>query len=139
VRLWQALQREKELNDPASYIYRIAVTATIDAVRRVIARREDQLHTPMDGEEYITPILATSATQTPEAIAERQQLMATIVATVGSLPENRRAAVQLHLQGLNLAEIADLLGWSEAKARNLVYRGLEDLRQALRRQGIDYQ
>src|SRR5437762_14082402 len=43
LRLWRALDREKELADPASYIYRIAVTTTIDAVRRVLARREDQL------------------------------------------------------------------------------------------------
>src|SRR5207248_11529829 len=34
VRLWRALEREKDLTDPASYIYRIAVTAAIDAVRR---------------------------------------------------------------------------------------------------------
>src|SRR5438270_163805 len=139
VRLWQALQREKELSEPASYIYRIAVTTTIDAVRRVIARREDQLQSQTDGEEPGTPILATTSTQSPEAIAERHQLMSTIVAAVGSLAENRRIAVELHLQGLNLAEMAELLHWSEPKVRNLVYRGLDDLREALRREGIDYQ
>ena len=35
-------------------------------------------------------------------------------------------------------EIADLMGWSEPKARNLVYRGLKDLRKALRDAGIEY-
>src|ERR1700742_3462357 len=43
LRLWRAIESEKELTDPASYIYRIAVTTTIDAVRRVLARREEQL------------------------------------------------------------------------------------------------
>ena len=56
VRLWKALQREKELNDPASYIYRIAVSATIDAVRRVLARREDQI-----AEFRVSPRRATAA------------------------------------------------------------------------------
>jgi DNA-directed RNA polymerase specialized sigma24 family protein len=35
-------------------------------------------------------------------------------------------------------EIADLMGWSRPKARNLVYRGLKDLRGKLRRAGIEY-
>src|SRR5712692_10103132 len=42
LRLWRALQSERNISDMASYIYRIAVTATIDAVRRVKARREEQ-------------------------------------------------------------------------------------------------
>ena len=33
-------------------------------------------------------------------------------------------------------EIAALLGWSEAKTRNLLYRGLADLRSALAARGI---
>jgi hypothetical protein len=30
------------------------------------------------------------------------------------------------------------MGWSEPKARNLVYRGLKDLRGELRSAGIEY-
>jgi DNA-directed RNA polymerase specialized sigma24 family protein len=48
------------------------------------------------------------------------------------LPDRRRTAVGLHLEGLTTQEIADLLGWSEPKARNLVYRGLNDVRQSLK-------
>jgi len=136
VRLWKALQREKELNDPASYIYRIAVSATIDAVRRVLARREDQI--AADAEEEESTAIAADPNEEPDSVTERNELMAKIAAAVGGLPENRRRAVELHLQGLNLAEIALLLGWTEAKARNLVYRGLDDLRDALRREGIEY-
>ena len=33
-------------------------------------------------------------------------------------------------------EIAALMGWTEAKTRNLLYRGLADLRQALTVRGI---
>ena len=44
--------------------------------------------------------------------------------------------MRLHLQGYHRDEIAGLLGWSEAKTRNLLYRGLDDLRALLVRQGI---
>jgi len=43
--------------------------------------------------------------------------------------------VQLHLQGFSTMQIGVLLGISEAAARNLVYRGLDELRVQLRAQG----
>ena len=42
---------------------------------------------------------------------------------------NRRRAVGLHLRGFTSTEIAQLLGWTEPKARNLTHRGLKDLRE----------
>jgi RNA polymerase sigma-70 factor (ECF subfamily) len=42
----------------------------------------------------------------------------------------------MHLAGYERHEIAELLGWSEAKTRNLLYRGLADLREVLDSWGI---
>ena len=36
------------------------------------------------------------------------------------------------------AEIAQLMGWSEAKTRNLIYRGLADLRERLASEGVGW-
>ncbi|HEY3056998.1 MAG TPA: sigma-70 family RNA polymerase sigma factor [Thermoanaerobaculia bacterium] len=139
LRLWKALQREKELTDPASYIHRIALSATIDAVRRVNARREEQLTMP-PAEEQEQPVreLAADPAHRPDRAAERKELMAKVDAALVSLPENRRSVVELHLQGFSLSEIAELLRWTEPKVRNLLYRGLDDLREELRREGVDY-
>jgi DNA-directed RNA polymerase specialized sigma24 family protein len=41
LRFWRALQREREIKNHASYLDRIAATATIDAMRRAQARHED--------------------------------------------------------------------------------------------------
>ena len=136
VRLWRALRDERNVVDAASYIYRIAVTTTIDAVRRVIARREEQLADASDDETparapYIDPKQAA-----PDEIVERRETMQMLIDAIAELPENRRRCVELHLQGFNTTDIAALLGWSEAKARNLVYRGMESLRDILKRKGI---
>src|SRR5215510_15698921 len=48
MRLWRALQAEREVTNYASYLYRIAATATIDAMRRIQARHEEQLHVLME-------------------------------------------------------------------------------------------
>lgn len=141
IRLWRALQREREIRDPASYLYRIAVTTTIDAVRRVIARREEQLRVRGEWGDDEGPAVALAAgpEASPERAAELDRVMARVEAAIGRLAENRRLAVRLHLQGLTSDEIGDLLGWTEPKARNLVSRGMRDLREALAAEGIDYE
>ena len=44
----------------------------------------------------------------------------------------------MYLAGHPREEISSLLGWSEAKTRNLLYRGLADLRGCLTAQGIGW-
>lgn len=142
LRLWRAIQSEREIQGAASYIYRVAVTTTIDAVRRVKARREEQLRLAEDDEEEEENemiSLAVDPKNSPDQVVERQQVMQKVEAALSGLSENRRRAVGLYLEGLTSQEIGDLLGWSESKARNLVYRGLNDLREQLRAEGIEYE
>jgi RNA polymerase sigma-70 factor (ECF subfamily) len=55
---------------------------------------------------------------------------------VDGLIPARRSVVKMYLAGYGREEIADLLGWTEPKTRNLLYRGLADLREALTEMGI---
>jgi len=134
------LESEREILDPASYLYRIAATATLDAVRRVKRKREEQIVTEAEAEdESVTPhVLVANPHRAPDKEAERRQIVAKVKEAMARLPDNRRTAVRLHLEGLTTQELADLLGWSEPKARNLVYRGLSDVRAILQAAGIEY-
>jgi RNA polymerase sigma-70 factor (ECF subfamily) len=136
LRLWRAIQSERDLTNPASYIYRIAVSATIDAVRRVISRHEQQLGPASDEEPEIEGLLAADPEQSPDRVAERRRVARIVELAMSRLARNRRTAVELYLQGMRSQEIADLMGWTESKARNLIYRGLDDLRKHLRAEGI---
>jgi RNA polymerase sigma-70 factor (ECF subfamily) len=142
LRLWRALQDEREILNLASYIYRISVTATIDAIRRVKTRREDQLRLAEEGDERekgAVMFLKLNPNESPERVAERQIMVQKVEAALARLPADRRRTVGLYLEGMTSQEIADLLGWSEPKARNLVYRGLKDLRRELRAVGVEYE
>jgi len=143
LRLWRAIEAERKINYHGSYIYKIVVSVTITAIQRAKARREEQLRLAEDDDnegaaDVRITTLTAGAENSPEAQAEREELLRKVEEAMARLPENRRLAVGLHLNGLTTDEIADLMGWSEPKARNLVYRGLKGLRKELRDAGIEY-
>ena len=131
VRLWRILSAEKIVAPSASYVYRTAATAVIDAVRRVRARREDSLE--VNGHASTDALPAHAG----DDIAARTELKELLQRAIERLAADRRRAVRLHLQGLTTHEIAQALDWTEPKARNIVYRGLAELRGALKDLGVE--
>lgn len=139
MRLWRALERETEIDHPASFLYRVAATATLDAMRRARARRTKQQDALEEEDETAASRQLSDPGPSPERTAQQNQLLAAAEDLLRELPPDRRRAVRLYLRGFNAAEIADLTGWTEPRARNLLYRGLSALREALRAAGYDYQ
>jgi RNA polymerase sigma-70 factor (ECF subfamily) len=139
LRLWRAFERETETADVASYLYRIAASATIDAIRRVKARREETAGLLDGADDDAAPAIdVPRAADTPEERARRREVRQAIERALGKLAEDRRRAVALHLRGFSTREIGTLLGWTEPRARNLAYRGLADLREELRAMGVGH-
>lgn len=140
LRLWRALESEREITSVGSYTYRIAVSVTINAIHRIKSRREEQLESAEESDETGARLhlVRADASESPEALLERKELVEKIEAALARLAENRQLAVGLYLKGMTTEEIGELLGWSEPKARNLAYRGLKDLRDELRAEGIEY-
>jgi RNA polymerase sigma-70 factor, ECF subfamily len=136
VRLWKALRSEREVRDLASYIYKVAATTTIDAIRRLKARREQQLE-PEDPEATERAQPARDAGDGDQAL-DRRLLLEKVERVLGGLDGRRAQVLRLHLQGFTTTEMAALLGSTEPSARNLLYRGLKELRERLREEGITY-
>lgn len=134
IRLWHARATSGALKLEtlaASYIYRAAASAALDLLRRRRARRE-HLTEALEPDERARGAAFAPADQ---AVIGRETLDG-VAAALAELQPNRRVAVRLHLMGYGRDEIAALLHWSEAKTRNLLYRGLEDLRNLLAVRGI---
>ena len=140
IRLWKALEGEREIRHPASYVVRVATTAAIDAMRRVRARREEplQMSGPSEDSGAVAagPVLRADG-PSPEDEAAGAEIGRRVERALTGLAPDRSTAVRLHLQGFTPDEIARLLAWTEPRARNLLYRGLGDLRLALAREGIE--
>ncbi len=133
IRLWHAFPSSEQIRGlGASYVYRTATSAALDMIRRRRARGAE-ITDPVDDR---VEALATEA-RGPHAELESSEAVSEILEAVEGLLPPRRAVVRMFLNGYDREEIADALGWSEAKTRNLLYRGLADLRTRLRERGID--
>lgn len=131
IRLWRALgDGESIRRAPSSYLYRAAMSAVLDLVRSRRRRRESSLEETAPGGE-------SPARETAGASLARAELHDALEGALGEIVESRRAVVRMYLAGYPREEIAELLGWTEGKTRNLLYRGLGELRAALVRRGID--
>lgn len=133
IRLWRALQTgERIAGVEPSYVKRAAVSAAIDLIR---SRRADRDVT-LDGAPEDTPVLAGPAAGDPDARLRQSELEGAVNRAIESLPASRQPVVRMYLAGYSSTDIAATFGWTEAKARNLLYRGLGDLRARLEREGL---
>jgi RNA polymerase sigma-70 factor (ECF subfamily) len=121
------IRRRSEQNDgpPASYLWKVAYTATVDEIRRLRRRREDPLPAE-DPPGNDDPFAAQSSREIGEAVR----------GCLGRMIERRRVVVGLSLMGHSLAEMGRLMRWEGKKVRNLLYRGLADLRRCLESKGV---
>jgi len=131
IRLWKALEGEKTIEHPPSYINRVAATVLIDALRHAQVRGKS---VPLDqvGEQFAS----TSDLANPLRRAESRELIRQIDEALGAMGADSADALRLYLQGLNTTQVAALLNWTEPRTRNLIYRGMERLRGELRGMGV---
>lgn len=132
LRIWRALREATEIRHPASYLYKVAASATLDAVRRATTQRASRRsEVPAEMLAETEGPAERAAAMAPDRLAAQRQQLHRARRELEGLEPDRRRAVGMHLQGFTPGEIAPLLGWSEAKARSLVYRGLAELRSRL--------
>ena len=132
IRLWKSCTTSEQIRAlGTSYVYRTAMSAALDMLRRRRAHSADRSDS-MDSVVLALPDRGGG----PDESLELGELEARVLAAIETIPASRRAVVRMHLNGYDREEIAALMGWTEAKTRNLLYRGLADLRARLTEAGI---
>jgi RNA polymerase sigma-70 factor, ECF subfamily len=131
LRVMELQRRHRERRDLSkSYLWMVAHSAVIDEIRRLRRRQEVAL------EEGPADDSLVAAGPGPERRLAGREADAAIRECLAGLLESRRAAVLLHIHGHSVAEIAERMGWNLKRAKNLVYRGLSDLRVCLAVKGF---
>lgn len=119
--LWKQVRAGRDIESPAAYLHQAATRETIRMVRKLRARQHHD----------IDAVDVPARDDDAAAAFEVRRLEARVRDAVAGLSEHRRAAVEAHLAGLTFEEIMSLTGWSYQRARNLVSRGMADLRRQL--------
>jgi len=130
IKIWKLLNSEKNISNYPSYIKKIVNSSVIDQLRKI--RREEGIfsHEKQVAENELAYSME---------MARFKSLEETVGRAVESLIESRRQVVKLYLLNLSIPEIAGYLNWSIDKTRNLLYRGLSDLKKTLKDMDIHYE
>ena len=126
--LWRQVRAEKEILNPAAYLYRCAVRETV----RETLRRLDAGGTPL--EDGAGALVAGAGH--PEQEVMGRQVEGRVRAILAALPPERADAARAHLAGFTVEELMQMHGWTYQKARNLIARGMADLRARLAEEGL---
>jgi RNA polymerase sigma-70 factor (ECF subfamily) len=132
IKIWKILEDEKKIENYASYIRKIVDSSIIDQLRKL--KRERGIFTHEKQRCIFDQKSNYLAAISPEANAKE-----IIGQAVNLLIESRRTVVKLYLLNMTIEEISIFLKWSKDKTRNLLYRGLSDLKKMLREKGIEYE
>ena len=127
------LQRkcESERDFSPAYLWRVAYSALVDEIRKL---RRTQVVSLVEEDNQNGVWLADEGPG-PEKSFTGSQVGSAIRNCLLRLVTPRRLAVTLYLQGHGVPDSARLLGWKTKKVENLVYRGLQNLRQCLTSKG----
>lgn len=131
MKVWKGLIGEKKIRSRASYINSVVNSTLVDCLRK--SRRDGSLMRHEMEKQQLEARSGNGRT------AEGAFLMKVIGEAADSLMDSRRQAVKLFLLNMSVEEIAVSLDWSQDKARNLLYRGLSDMRKILKARGIEYE
>ncbi len=127
IKIWQILKDEKKIKNYSSYIKKIVDSTVIDQLRRKRRQegiiRKEKLKRISEQQGFYT------MRGSIEKISSYQMGQA-----IDSLMKSRQKVVRLFLLNMTLEEIALALNWSKDKTRNLLYRGLADLKKCLKEQ-----
>nr|WP_255590498.1 sigma-70 family RNA polymerase sigma factor [Marinicella sp. NBU2979] len=139
IRLIKILENDREIENLSSYIYRTAANVIVDLARKHKRYTQDVALPDQD---------PTTPSQAPDLISEElepeqsvidQEVQNQVLQAIESLPESRRIAVKLRLQGYSVKEMAEITGWPYYKAENLSKRAMAALKEQLQKMNITYE
>lgn len=137
--LLRLIERDKRVGEAnrycTSYLHRTAYCVIVDEIRsRQRKARLEVADAERDNEEGGTQ--APSPDRSPAELLDDQETGQAIRDCLSHLPEHRRIAVLLKIQGHAYVDIAKVLECNIKRVNNLVFRGRSALQDCLRNKGF---
>jgi RNA polymerase sigma-70 factor (ECF subfamily) len=138
IRVLKLIKSDREIENISSYIYRITANVIIDLARKNQKHIMDLgLPDEQDEEDFRPDLISDDVL--PSQQLENEDLIKQVLNVIETLPEDRRIAVKLRLQGFSVKEMSEMTGWPFYKAENLSKRAMQALKEKLDKLGIEYE
>jgi RNA polymerase sigma-70 factor (ECF subfamily) len=131
VRAYRSLHRLEAPGAFGGWLAQIAVNICRDILKRprIVARSLDE---PMGDEDSEYKLEIPDWTDSPEKASMNQELQDVVNRAIGTLSPDHRAVVTMHhLEGMDVLQIADVLGVSEGTVKSRLSRARAELRRKL--------
>ncbi|MBC8186105.1 RNA polymerase sigma factor [candidate division KSB1 bacterium] len=131
VEVYQSINRFRGEAKLSIWIYRIAVSKSLDRIRKMkTKKRMVQLKSLFGLEAHEEPA-APTATK-PDETLEQQERAAILHRCVRELAENQEIAITLNKYNeFSYKEIAEIMGTSLSAVESLIHRGMKNLKEKL--------
>ncbi len=139
IRLLKILESDREIENLSSYIYRTTANVIIDLARKQNRHLKDVPLPDQNDEETFYQADLISQEAEPDQRMVDSETQTKVLQAIESLPESRRIAVKMRLQGYSVKEMVELTGWPYFKAENLSKRSMAALKEKLKLMNIDYE
>lgn len=131
VRAYRSLPRLEAPGAFGGWLAQIAVNICRDILKRprVIARSLDE---PLGDEDSEYKLEIPDWSESPERASMSQELQDVVHRAIGTLSTDHRAVITMHhLEGMDVLQIADVLGISEGTVKSRLSRARAELRRKL--------
>jgi RNA polymerase sigma-70 factor (ECF subfamily) len=132
VEVYQSVSRFSEKSKLSTWIYRIAVSKSLELIRRRSRKKRTGIILSLFGRENHLNVTNNSPFYHPGVKLENKERAAVLFRAIEQLPDRQRVAFTLHkLENLNYAEIAEITGISLSSVESLMFRAKQNLRKYL--------
>ncbi len=133
LKAWQRLDRYDPRYRFSTWLYRIGTNLAIDLLRSRSSReRTHKAHT----EHHLRLVRAGEGAGTRADNGEADRILSQIVGVL--TPQQRSAFVLREMQGLDTAEVAEVLGCSATTVRNHIFQARKALRREMKARFPEY-
>jgi RNA polymerase sigma factor (sigma-70 family) len=131
VQVYQSISSFKGDSKFSTWLYRIAITKSLDHERRKKRKKRFAFVKSLFGEESEVIIHPPDFIH-PGVVLDKKEDAATLFGVINKLPENQRIAFTLHkMEGLSYQEVSEVMKTTVSSVESLMHRAKNNLRKNL--------
>ena len=131
VQVYQSISSFKGDSKFSTWLYRIAITKSLDHERRKKRKKRFAFVKSLFGEESEIAVHPPDFNH-PGVVLDKKEDAAALFSVINKLPENQRIAFTLHkLEGLSYQEVSEVMKTTLSSVESLMHRAKNNLRKNL--------